>query len=384
MIIPYGKQYLDREDIRYVKNSLKETLLSGGKSIEKFENEISKLLKVKNVVACSSGTAALHMAFHSINLSENDIIVMPAINFISSYNIASLYGAKIFLTDVDPLTGQMTPEKLIECIKRNRLKKIKAIVSMYLGGNANNVKKLYDIKKKYNTFLIEDACHALGSKYKFKDKIYNIGSCYHSDICVFSFHPLKAITTGEGGAVTTNNKKIYQSLKLFKSHGILRNQKKYWHYNVVQNGLNYRISDINCSLGISQLKKINSFLLKRKKIAKLYINKIKKFSSIKIPFIENINFNSWHLFIISINFKKFKVDKERFFKWMNGHKIYPQYHYIPIYKFSIYKGKKLKYSGAETYFKNSVSLPIYYELSFELQKKILKKLITFCNLYEKK
>jgi dTDP-4-amino-4,6-dideoxygalactose transaminase len=384
MKIPYGKQYLDKKDYKHVVNSLKKPLLSGGIFIEKFENKISKFLKVKNVVACSSGTAALHMSFHSINLCEGDVVVMPAINFISSYNIAKLFKAKIFLADVNPLSGQMTPETLVECIKKNKLKKIKAIVTMYLGGNVIDLKKFYDLKKKYKAFLIEDACHAFGSKYKFNNKFLKIGSCYHSDICIFSFHPLKAFTTGEGGAVTTNDKKIYQNLKLFRSHGIKRDKKKYWEYDVVKNGLNYRISDINCSLGISQLNKINNFLSKRKKIAKSYIEKIKEYSSIKLPEIKNITLNSWHLFIISIDFKKFKVDKDFFFNWMNSFNIYPQYHYIPIYKFSIYEGNKLNFKGSEFYYRNSISLPIYYRLTLTEQKKILNRLKFFCDLYEKK
>ena len=145
---------------------------------------------------------------------------------------------------------------------------------MYHGGYPENVKKFYDIKKKYNFLIIEDACHALGSEYEFKNKSFKIGSCKHSDISTFSLHPLKSITSGEGGIITTNNSKISKNIKLFRSHGISRNKKEHWKYDVIKHGFNYRLSDINCALGLSQLKKINFFLHKRKKIYKRYISEL--------------------------------------------------------------------------------------------------------------
>lgn len=147
---------------------------------------------------------------------------MPVINFISAYRIAKMLGAKIFFADVDPISGQMTPRTLRECIKKNRLSKIKLILTMYLGGYAENIEEFYKIKKKYNSYIIEDSCHAFGSKYKFKNKLINVGSCKHSDISVFSFHPVKPITTGEGGAISTNSKKIATKINLLKNHGIVR------------------------------------------------------------------------------------------------------------------------------------------------------------------
>ena len=180
---------------------------------------------------------------------------MPAVNFIAAYSMASLLGAKIYLADVNPSTGQMTPKTLMECIKRFKLKKIKVILTMYMGGFPENILEFYKIKKKYKSILIEDACHAFGAQYSINNKNYKIGSCSHSDISTFSLHPLKPITTGEGGILSTNNKKFYNIAKTLRSHGIIKNKKKHWDYNVTNLGFNYRISDINCALGISQLKK---------------------------------------------------------------------------------------------------------------------------------
>jgi len=180
--IPYGRQCIDSSDIRIVSKALKEDLITTGRYVKKFENKISKFLKVKYTVSCNSGTSALHLALMAIGLGRDDVVIMPAINFIAVYNMARLMNAKIFLADVNPLTGQMTPETLLQCIKNNRLKKIKAIITMYLGGYPENVIKFYNIKKKFNCYLIEDACHALGAKYLFNKNLLSIGSCKHSDI----------------------------------------------------------------------------------------------------------------------------------------------------------------------------------------------------------
>ena len=277
--IPYGNHYIDNNDILLVNKSLKSELLTGGYYNKKFTTELKKYLGTKYVTLCSSGTSALHLAFLSINLESNDIIIMPAINFVASYNMAKNLGAKIFLADVDKNTGQMTTKNVEDCIKKNNLKKIKCILNMFLGGSPENIEKFYKLKKKYNCFLIEDSCHAFGSKYEYKNNIYKVGSNFHSDICTFSFHPVKPITTGEGGLVTTNNKKLYKKMLLFRAHGIKR-KKDHWKYEVKFPGFNYRLSDINCALGITQLKKINSFQNKKQMLSNIYYKILTKHKNI--------------------------------------------------------------------------------------------------------
>jgi len=380
-IIPYGRQYIDIEDIRIVTKSLKQDLITTGSYVKKFESKFSKFFKVKYAVSCNSGTSALHLALMAINIKKNDVIIMPAINFIAVYNMAKLMNAKIFLADVDSLTGQMTPKTLLECIKSNKLKKIKAIVTMYLGGYPENVIEFYNIKKKFNCYLIEDACHALGSKYLYKKDYLSIGSCKHSDISTFSLHPVKTITTGEGGIVTTDNKVFYKKILSLRSHGIVKNNKCHWKYNLSTSGFNYRLSDINCALGLGQLKKINKFINYRKKIFNIYKNELKKIINIaNLPFYK-ISKPSYHLFLISFNFKKIKSNKDKLIKFLRKNNIFCQYHYIPIYKFKLFN-QKLNlnfYKGAETYYKNTISLPIFYDLNFSLQNKIINKIKFFLN-----
>lgn len=371
--IPYGKQYIDESDKKLVLKSLSNDLITTGPFVHKFEKELKRYLKCKYSFVCSSGTAAIHLAMLSINLMKDDVILMPAVNFIASYNMAKIMQLKIYLVDVDEHTGQITTDKILECINRNKLKKIKALIVMYHGGFPENLKNFYELKKKYNLFIIEDACHALGSEYKYKNKFFKIGSCMHADVSTFSLHPLKTITSGEGGIITANNAKIAKNIKLFRNHGILRNKKKYWDYDIVNYGFNYRLSDINCALGLSQLNKISLFLKKRKKIYEKYFDEFENFNpNLKIPKYSKIIKPSFHLFLVNIMFSKLKKSKDHFMKYLIKHKILAQQHYIPIYKFKIYKESGKYFPGSKKYFKNSLSIPIFVNLSLKKQDQIIK------------
>jgi len=374
-LIPYNKQNVINKDIQIVSKSLKEDLITTGKNVEKFELKIKNQIKSKYVVVCSSGTSAIHLSLMSMNLKKNDVILMPAVNFISVYNISKILELKIYLVDVDPISGQMTPDTLLDCIKKNKIKNIKILITMFLGGYPENIPELYKKKKKYNFKIIEDACHAFGSKYFYKKKYFNVGSCKHADISTFSFHPVKSIATGEGGAISTNNKKIYKILRLLRNHGIIRHKKYHWKYNIKTPGFNYRISDINCALGISQIKRLDKFISKRRKIYNLYFKKLKNY----VVFY-NYNLKNkpcYHLCLISINFKKIKSSKDNFMKFMKQNKILTQYHYIPIYKFDIYKKNKHFFNNTEYYYKNSVSLPIYYDMDLKTINIVINKIILF-------
>ena len=377
-MIQYGKQYLDQKDILSVKQSLKEPLITTGKSVKKFENSLSKFLKVKHAITCNSGTAALHLAFMGAGIKKNDVVIMPVVNFISAYNMCKSLGAKIYVADVDSQTGQMTPKFLLECIKKNKIKKIKAILTMYMGGFPENIPEFYNIKKLFKCLLIEDACHALGSQYMYKNKLLKIGSCSHADISTFSLHPLKPITTGEGGIVTTKNETIASNIRELRSHGIIRDNKFHWKYNIRTPGYNYRLSDINCSLGLSQLKKINSFLIKRKKIYDYYKENLEGFSnSISFPKYNINNKSSYHLVLINVNFNNTKKNKDKFMSYLYKNNIISQYHYIPINKFKVFNSKNLKLKSSNIYYMTTLSIPIYQKLNRNVQNFIIKKIQEF-------
>mgnify|MGYP001259914865 CR=1 FL=1 len=384
--ISYNKQYLDRKDFKEVERSLRENLITTGPYVNKFENKLKDYLNVNEVVTCSSGTSALYIALKGINLKPNDIVITPAINFIASVNMLKILRAKIYLCDVDSETGQMTPDKLETCIKKNKIKKIKAVISMYLGGNPDNAVNFYKLKKKYKFVLIEDSCHALGSEYYFKNKKIKIGSCQHSDISTFSLHPVKSITSGEGGFLTTNSKVLAKKFKLIRSHGILRSEKNYWKYDVISASFNFRMSDINAALAYSQLDKLDKFVKKRNYLADIYHKSLlKHHNKIKIIKSSKNTFSAYHLLIIIFNFKKLSVDKDKLIKLLNKKKIYPQYHYIPIYKFSAYKYLKKgnSFISSEKYYKTALSMPIYYSLGIKNLMKVIRAIISIVNKYEK-
>ena len=379
--IPYGNHYFDKQDKKELIKSLNLEKISSGPYVEIFEKKIKKYLNTKYVLTTSSGTSAIDLAFRILEIKKGDVVLMPAINFIAAFNIASLQNAKIYLVDVDKVTGQMTPEIVSAFIKKKKIKKIKCLVTMYLGGSPENVEKFYQLKKKYNFFILEDACHAFGSSFVFKDRVHKVGSNINSDICTFSFHPVKTIATGEGGCITTKNKKFYQKGVILKSHGIQRT-KFHWDYDVKQNSHNYRISDINCSLGISQIKKIDKFLKTRNKIANFYNKNLDNCEPyIKLPKYNVGNYNSFHLYIISLNFDLMKKNKNHFFKYMLKKGIIFQYHYKPIYKYSLFKSSK-KLTNSEYYFKNAISVPIYYNLNFLNQKKIMKAIKDYIEIFK--
>lgn len=374
-MIPYGRHSIDSNDIKSVSKALRQEKITSGDEVLKFEKRLKDFFGSKFTTVCNSGTSALFLAFSSINLKKKENIVMPAINFVASYNVAKLFGANVFLADVNKYTGQMSPEDVIACCKKNKLKKVKVIVTMYNGGYPQDAEKFFILKKKLGCLIIEDACHALGAKYKFKDNLFKIGSCKHADISTFSLHPLKSITTGEGGIVTTNSKFLDRKIKETRSLGISRNYKNHWKYDVLHYGLNLRLNDFQCALGLSQLKKLNLFIKKRKTIADRYSKELKDLSDILVPnYLKNYN-SSYHLYIINFKLKNLDL-KEKLIKFMLKKKIILQYHYIPLYKFTVFNDKYVG-KNAEHYYQSSISLPIYYGLRYHEQTKVIKLLKVF-------
>lgn len=378
-----GRQFISSLDILNVKKALQSKLLSSGPINENFEKEIIRLKKSKYAISCNSGTSALFLTLKAINTTNKDIIILPSINFIASINSVSLLGAKFFLADVDSTTGQLTVDSVKKCIKKNKIRKVKAIVNMYLAGAPRDIKGFYNLKKKLGCYLIEDACHAFGSNYSIGNKNYKIGSCKHSDICTFSFHPLKSITTGEGGAITLNSKKLYDKIILLRSHGIVKS-KKYWKYDVMQPGYNLRLSEINAALGLSQIKQLNKFINHRRNIFKTYYKKLNNFKDIiSIVTPEKNTSSANHLVLAKINFQNLKINKDKFITHLYKKKIIIHYHYIPIFMFKYYKKIKGDFKESKKYFNSTISLPIFYKMKKsevdkvvnEIKKTIIKNIL---------
>jgi len=372
-IINYGRHYLDNEDLLTVKKILKSNFITQGPTIEKFEKKFAKKVGSKEALVCSNGTAALHLALMSINLKEGDCVIIPAITFLSAANIAKYLKVKIIFTDVNEQSGLVEPGNLLEtiykCKKRNILKKVKAFIPVHLNGQCSDLKTIHHICKKYKIKIIEDSCHALGTKYKplGSKKEYQIGDCIFSDISTFSFHPVKTITTGEGGALTFNDKKKKIFLEKIRSHGIEKSNK-FFNYQVNKLGFNYRLSDLNCALGLSQLKKLDSFVKKRKILVDYYKKRI---SHLK-PYIKAIKsyefcLPAWHLFVVLIDFKKIKINKIVFAKKLLSAGIGSQVHYVPLVLQPLYKNeiKFFNYKGAKKYYEKCLSLPLSVNMNLK-------------------
>ena len=374
-LISYGKQFLDSSDISRVKKVLNSDFLTQGSEVEKFENKLKKKLNSKYCTVVSNGTAALHLLGIALGWNKDDIVITTPLSFIATSNCILYSGAKPVFVDVDIKTGNMCPYKLQKKIielKKNK-KKIKAVIAIDYGGCPSNWPKLKSITKKNKIILINDGCHGLGAE--INNKItYAIK---YADYVTYSFHPVKPITTGEGGAVITNNRFVDSKIKQLRTHGITKNLKKnLWHNDMKNLGFNYRITDFQCALGISQLAKIKRFINERRQIASYYNKQFKNLENVKIP-EEPVNFkSSYHLYALKIDFKKIGLDKNIFFERLLKKGIKLQVHYVPIYRHSYYKKKfKINYNkfhNTEEFYKNVVSIPIYCNLKKQTQKKIVK------------
>jgi perosamine synthetase len=387
MKIPYGKHYIDNDDIKAVVKCLKSSNLTQGPFVKQFENKVAKLVNSKYAVAVSSCTAGLHIALQAVNFKTGDNIVTSVISFVSTANVSQFLNGEVRFTDIDEQSIGISTQDLKNQINH----KTKAIIPVHMAGAAYNMKMINVISKNKKIPIIEDCAHAFGGRYPDGSMV---GSCKYSDMAVFSFHPVKTITTGEGGIITTNNKRLYQKLIMLRSHGInklktnfLNKKNAYtnkrinpWYYEMREIGYNYRITDIQSSLGISQLKKINKFMNERKKISYLYDKYFEKIPNIKVSQLDMRNFSSNHLYIIKVNFKKLNKTKEQFISYLRKKKIICQVHYIPIVLHPYYakKGFKLRnFPNAKKYYEECVSIPCYYGLTMSNQIFVIESIKNF-------
>jgi UDP-4-amino-4,6-dideoxy-N-acetyl-beta-L-altrosamine transaminase len=383
-IIPYSRQHINKEDISAVTKALKKNFITQGPNIVSFEKKLKKFTGAKYAVAVNSATSALHISCLALGLKKNDILWTSANTFVASANCALYCGAKIDLVDIDPKTFNIDinvlEKKLAKAKKNNTLPKI--LVPVAFAGLSCEMNRIKFLSKKYKFNILEDASHAFGGIYKGS----KVGSCIYSDITVFSFHAVKILTTGEGGVAMTNNLNLAKKLQLLRSHGITRNESlfKYksnsgnkWYYEQHYLGYNYRITDFQSALGISQLKRVNKFIQKRNWIADFYKKELYKLPLIfqKIP--DKI-LSSYHLFIIQ--FKK-NIQRDLVYKKMIKFGINLNFHYIPVYHHPFYKKfnlNKKNFPVMNNFFKYSLTLPMYYSLKkkeLDFIIKSLKKII---------
>ena len=381
-MIPYGRHSISREDIKNIKQVLKSNWLTQGPLVEKFEKKICKFVGAKYAVATNSASSALHISCLAIGLKSNQYFWTVSNSFVASANCGLHCGAKVDFVDIDKNTWNISPEllknKLLKIKDKKKIPKI--LIPVHFSGQSTEQEKIKKLSKKYNFKIIEDASHSLGGIYKGE----KIGSCKWSDITVFSFHPVKTITTAEGGIAVTNDIDVYKKLLKLRNNGITKNYLEYkkkiksiWYYEQHSLGFNYRMNELEASLGITQLKRIKKFIKKRNLIAKRYMKLLKNLP-LQLPTIKKYNYSTFHLFVVRLKsnlIKEYSYDK--FFNKIRKSGIGINLHYLPIHLQPYFKklGFKKNYlKNSEDYSKEAISLPIYNDLTLKDQKKVVNTL----------
>ncbi len=372
-MIPYGKQTIEQDDIQAVVDVLKSDFLTTGPKIAEFEQTVADYVGAKYAVAISNGTSALHAACFAAGIGPGDEVITTPLTFAASANCVLYCGGTPVFADVDPKTYNIDPED----IRRKITDRTKAIIAVHLAGQPCDMDAIHSIAREHGLIVIEDGAHALGSVYKGK----RVGSL--SDMTTFSFHPVKPITTGEGGMIVTDNEDFYKKMVLFRSHGITRDDSMMtrndgpWFYQQFDLGYNYRITDIQCALGCSQMKKLDRFLARRKEIVARYNEAFADCDNIITPYQLSDTESGWHLYIVQVK----NCDRRQVFENMREKGIGVNVHYIPVYMHPYYQEhgyENVHCANAEEIYSHIISLPLYPGLTSEQQDYVIDTLKSLC------
>jgi len=390
-MIPYGKQEITQSDIDIVVEVLKSDFLTQGPMLPHFEDVISGKCKVKFALAVNNATSALHLACLALEVSKGDVVWTSAVTFVASANCALYCGAEVDFVDIDPKTYNMSVDSLTAKLelaeKKGKLPKV--VIPVHLAGQSCDMEHIHKLSQKYGFKIIEDASHAIGGNYKKEP----IGNCKYSDITVFSFHPVKIITTGEGGMAVTNKQELYSRMYRLRSHGIVRDAQDMthasdgqWYYQQLELGYNYRLPDILAALGVSQAERLEGYVAKRHEIAKKYDSLLMD-KPVSIPWQHPDSYSAFHLYIIRLKVKENKLDHKQIFEKFRVSGVLVNLHYIPLYRHPFFEKmgfSKKDFPESESYYSEAISIPIYPSLTEEQQKEIvsiLDKPIGFQTLF---
>jgi UDP-4-amino-4,6-dideoxy-N-acetyl-beta-L-altrosamine transaminase len=384
--IPYGRHFIDEDDVAAVVDVLRHGAITQGPKIAEFEKAVAEYVGAKYAVAVSNGTAALHLACLAAGVGPGDNVVTTPNTFVASANCALYVGANPQFADIDAQTLNMDPAALQD--KCRKLGKVKAIIPVHFGGVPCDMPVIKQVADQYGAIIIEDASHALGGRYPNGGRI---GNCAYSELTVFSFHPVKIIAAGEGGMITTNNERIYRALLRLRSHGINKFEdplvyedeaysddgKSPWYYEMQELGFNYRITDIQCALGISQLHKIDRFLARRLEIATEYDKVLTGWKNLQLTQLGSRHLSANHLYVIQIDFKITGQSRRSFMNNLLARGIGTQVHYIPVSYHPYYRKlgfNKGEFPVTEKYYQECLSIPIFFSLTQEMQTKVINML----------
>lgn len=370
-LLPYGRHDIDEEDLEAVRNALLSDWLTTGPKVEEFEEKTAKISGAGFGAAVNSGTAALHAAIVAVDIRPGDEVIVPPITFAATANAVVYQGGIPVFADVDPDTLLMDPEKVEEKITS----KTRAVIAVDYAGQMCDYDTLRKITEKHGLYLIADACHSIGGAYKGSPS----GSC--ADLTVFSFHPVKQITTGEGGMVVTNEKKVIEKVKLFRNHGIgmdlhQRRKTETWYYEIEMPGFNYRLTDFQCALGISQLKKLESRIHKRNMLANQYDRFFEGMDGIAPLKRREFISHAYHLYVVKLDLERLKKNRLEIFSFLRNEGIGVNVHYIPVHYHPFYKKTFNTYKGlcptAEDAYERILTLPLFPAMTEDDVKKVCR------------
>lgn len=379
--IPYGRQHITEEDIKGVIETLKSDFLTQGPKIAEFERNFAEYIGSQYAVAVSNGTAALHLCALTLNVNEKTNVITTPITFAASANCIRYCGGNVFFADINPETFLLDINKVEALIESKPKGFFQGIIPVDFAGQAVDLEAFRELANKHKLWIIEDACHAPGGYFKDSKGIsHNCGDGAFADMAIFSFHPVKHIATGEGGMITTNNKALYDKLCLLRTHGITKNPAVMtedhggWYYQMMELGYNYRMPDMLCALGITQLKKASEGLQRRREIAEKYNRKLLPVKDLKLQDKKFHEGHAFHLYIIRTQ-KRLEL-----YNYLRDHSIFAQVHYIPVHTMPYYKSlgfKKGDFPLAESYYDQCLSIPVYPSLSDEEQNYVIETIRTF-------
>jgi UDP-4-amino-4,6-dideoxy-N-acetyl-beta-L-altrosamine transaminase len=375
--LPYGRHVIDDSDIAAVTAALKSDYLTTGPLVGKFESALAHAVNAKEAVVCSNGTAALHLAAHAFGLRAGKIAIVPSITFVATANAVRMTGADVVFADVNPETGLMEAHHLAGALSRCPGGRADAVIPVHLNGQCADLGKLSKLARENKLTIIEDACHAIGTTYTpRRGQGRSIGACAHSDAACFSFHPVKTIAMGEGGAVTTNDADRAAKMRQHRSHGLIRDEAGFinpdsrdaggdanpWSYEMHEWGYNYRATDILCALGLSQLKKLDRFVSRRTTLVAEYDRLLGRGHNCVRPIGRTEGCApAWHLYVIQIDFETLGIDRATVMRRLSAHGIGTQVHYYPVHRQPYYA--KLygtaNLPGADAYYTQALSLPLF-------------------------
>jgi UDP-4-amino-4,6-dideoxy-N-acetyl-beta-L-altrosamine transaminase len=362
-VLPYGRQTIEDDDISAVVEALKSDFLTTGPLVEAFETAFAETVGARHAVACSNGTAALHLAMLALDVQPGEVVIAPSITFLATANCARYVGAEVVFADVDPMSGLMTPETLAQALTRVGDRKLRAVLPVHLRGDAADLPGLAALANSAGAVLVEDAPHALGTTMTFGNVAERVGDARHSAMATFSFHPVKTIATGEGGMVTTNDSALAERLRTMRSHGMIRPVgADPWWYEMPEPGFNYRLPDILCALGLSQLAKLPRFAARRRTLAKAYETALAPLA----PVVRIAARPAWsdpvlHLMCVLIDFEAAGLSRRQVVEKLREYGIGTQVHYIPVHRQPYYRERygALDLPGAEAWYARCLSLPLY-------------------------